>query len=166
MDMKQHLLTIGFLIISIVSAAQSEAENAAVMQPINLLFKGMKLGDSSIVHAGFTKTVSMANIAIDKDGKPLIKYESSLDGFLKAVGTPHSEIWNEVIWDTKILIDGNMAQVWAPYAFYVEKNFSHCGVDAFQLFRDTEGAWKIFHLADTRQKEGCKVPIKISEQFK
>ncbi len=138
--------------ISILSVAQSNAEKAAVMEPIHQLFKGMRLGDSSIVHAAFTETVSMTTIAVDKDGKPVIKHESSLEGFLKTVGTPHSEIWSEVIWDTKILIDGHMAQAWAPYAFYVGKNFSHCGVDALQLFRDGEGVWKIFHLANTRQK--------------
>ena len=71
-----------------------------------------------------------------------------------------------MIWDTKIQIDGNMAQAWAPYAFYVGKKFSHCGVDAFQLFKSTDGVWRIFHLADTRQKDGCNVPKKISEQFK
>ncbi len=71
-----------------------------------------------------------------------------------------------MIWDPKIEIDGNLAQAWTQYAFYVGKKFSHCGVDAFQLFKGTDGTWKIFQLADTRQKEGCKIPKEISEQFK
>ena len=159
-------LAIGLLVISIVSHAQTAQEKEAVMKPIVQLFNGMKLGDSTMVHAAFTKKVSMATVSINKEGKPGINHESSLDGFLKAVGTPHPEIWNEVIWDIQIQIDGNMAQAWAPYAFYVGNKFSHCGVDAFQLFKNTDGNWKIFHLADTRQKEGCNVPSKISDQFK
>ncbi len=164
--MKQCYLAIGFLVISIVAHAQTMAEKNEVMKPIELLFNGMKLGDSTMVHGAFTNKVSMATVSINKDGKPAIQHESSLDGFLKAVGTAHPEVWNEVIWDTKIQIDGNMAQAWAPYVFYVGKKFSHCGVDAFQLFKGTDGNWRIFHLSDTRQKEGCNVPKKISDQFK
>jgi len=164
--MKHSFLIIGFVLISAGLFAQTDKENDAVMKPIEQLFKGMKQGDSAMVHGAFTKKVSMATVSTSKDGKPVISHESALDGFLKAVGTPHPEVWNEVIWDTQIQIDGNMAQAWTPYAFYVGKKFSHCGVDAFQLFKGSDGTWKIFHLADTRQKEGCNVPAKISDQFK
>jgi hypothetical protein len=83
---------------------------------------------------------------------------------LKTVGTPHPEVHNEVIWDEKILVDGNLAQVWMSYAFYLGKKFSHCGVNAFQLTK-VDGSWKIFHLAYTRQREGCKIPTTINKQF-
>ena len=163
--MKQRFLALGLVMISIVSFAQTMDEKNAVMKPINQLFIGMKLGDSAMVHSSFTKQISMATVSV-KEGKPVISHESSLDGFLKAVGTIHGDVWNEVIWDTQIQVDGNMAQAWAPYAFYVGNKFSHCGVDAFQLFKGTDGNWKIFHLSDTRQKEGCNVPKKITDQFK
>lgn len=164
--MRQTLLILGFLVVTLSLLAQTSSEKTAVMIPINNLFAGMKQGDSSLVHNSFTKKVSMATISSDKDGKPGIRHESTLDGFLRAVGTPHPEVWSEMIWDPKIEIDGNLAQAWTPYAFYVGKKFSHCGVDAFQLFKGEDGTWKIFHLADTRQKEGCKIPAEISEQFK
>jgi hypothetical protein len=64
-----------------------------------------------------------------------------------------------------IKIDGDFAQAWCDYAFYVGKNFSHCGVDAFQLHKTKEG-WKIFHLADTRRRSGCVVPKEIEDKFK
>ena len=118
-----------------------------------------------MLHNAFSKEVTMASIGTDKNGKPNIRRESSLDGFLKSVGTPHAEVYHEMIWDEKILVDGNFAQVWTSYAFYLGKKFSHCGVDAFHLVKGEDGSWKIFHLADTRQKEGCKVPSKISKQF-
>jgi len=56
--------------------------------------------------------------------------------------------------------------VWASYAFYLGKKFNHCGVDAFHLVKSEDGEWKIFHLADTGQKEGCNIPKKIGNQFK
>lgn len=146
--------------------AQTTAQKAEVMKPVNTLFDGMKKGDSSMVHSAFTKKVTMATVFKDKAGMPTITYESSLDGFLKSVGTPHADAYNEAIWSEKISIDGDFAQVWVDYAFYLGKKFNHCGVDAFHLMREKDGNWKIFHLADTRRKDGCEIPKRISDQFK
>src|SRR5882757_3626848 len=155
-----------FLIMTFaVTHAQSTAEQDAVMIPVKMLFEGMQKADSALVRKAFSKTVTMATIGTDKNGSPFIKHESTINDFLKAIGTPHAEVYNEMIWDEKILIDGNFAQVWTSYAFYLGKKFNHCGVDAFHLVKSDTGDWKIFHLADTRQKEGCKVPSKISKQF-
>ncbi len=164
-DMEKSLLTLFILLISIAVLSQSKGELQAVQKPIDLLFMGMSKRDSSMVHSAFADAVTMATISKDKSGASVIRHESSIDGFLKAVGTPHAESWNEPIWDLKIDIDGDFAQAWANYAFYRGGKFSHCGVDAFNLFKGAEGKWKIFHLADTRQKEGCKIPKKVSEKY-
>ena len=34
-----------------------------------------------------------------------------------------------------------MAQVWAPFTFYLNGEISHCGVNSFQLFFDGERWW-------------------------
>ncbi len=145
--------------------AQSAEEREAVMSPIKKLFEGMQKGDSAIARSAFAKQVTLAIIGLDKNGKLSMRNETSVDGFIKSVGAPHPESWNEVIWDEKILIDGNFAQVGANYAFYLAKRFSHCGVDAFHLVKGDDGTWKIFHLAYSRRKMGCAIPRKISEQF-
>lgn len=164
--MKKALGLLTFIALATVSGfSQSSAEGTAVMQPVITLFTGMNLGDSAMVRSAFTKEITMATVGVDKTGKQFLRRESSLKGFLKAVGTPHTEAWSEPIWDTKIEIDGNFAQVWTKYAFYVGKKFSHCGSDAFHLVKE-DGAWKIFHLADTRQTQGCNVPSEISAVFK
>lgn len=48
----------------------------------------------------------------------------------------------ERMWDPEVRVQGPIASVWAPYDFYIHGDFSHCGVDAFQLVRDG-GAWKV-----------------------
>jgi hypothetical protein len=53
-----------------------------------------------------------------------------------------------------IHVDDGLAMVWVKYSFYLNDKFSHCGVDAFLLARDTAG-WKIVSLGDTRRREGC-----------
>lgn len=141
-------------------------EEARVRIPIDQLFAGMAAGDSAMVRSVFTQQVSLATILKDKDGKPMIRYESSIQDFLKAVGSPHPQSFNEPIWDVEVRVDGDFAQVWAKYAFYLGRQFSHCGVDAFHLVRNAQGDWKIFHLADTRQKEGCVIPKEVTERYK
>lgn len=131
-----------------------------VMEPVNQLFEGMRTGDSAKVHRVFHHRAQMTSVKGDGS-----LTDDGLSGFLKAIGSPHTEIWNEVIWKPVVQVDGNFAQVWTPYAFYVGKRFSHCGVDAFQLVK-TAGGWKIFQLTDTRRKEKCEVPEEISNRFK
>jgi hypothetical protein len=161
-------ITLLFLVLFAVQLvqAQTAADGAAVMEPITRLFTGMNLGDSAMVHSAFVNNPNpMQTVARDKSGSPILR-SGDLKGFLKAVGTPHPETWNEPIWDAKVEVDGNMAQVWVKYAFYIGKKFSHCGVDAFQLFKGADGKWRIFNLADTRQTDGCEVPAHIKDQFK
>lgn len=140
--------------------AQQSDDESAVIEVIKQLFKGMEKGDSAMVRTTFAKNITMATMRRDKENNPLLVRESSLDGFLKAVGTPHPEIWYEEIWAIKVQLDDDFAQAWCEYAFYVGNKFSHCGVDAFQLHRGNDG-WKIFHLADTRRSNDCAIPKKI-----
>lgn len=135
-----------------------------IMKPIHGLFEGMMKGDSSLVHAVFTPGATMVSLGMDKNGDPMVRRQT-LEPFLKAIGTPHKEAWQEPIWNIKIESEGMLAQVWVSYAFYVGKNFSHCGVDAFHLAK-IKNDWKIFHLADTRQRENCEIPEEIKNKFK
>lgn len=164
--MRKTLIIACSVVFSTLASAQTAQDNREILEPINALFKGMNLGDSAMVHASFVKSPTMATVFKNKEGEIALRQETDLKGFLTAVGTPHEEKWAEPIWDVKIQMDGNFAQVWMKYAFYIGKTFSHCGVDAFQLFKGADGKWKIFHLADTRWKEGCNIPPTIANQFK
>ena len=152
--------------LALGAIAQNTEESTAIMKPVTQLFTGMNLGDSAMVHRSFTKTVSMVSISKDNEGKSKVSYQNSIDGFLKAIAAPKPEPLSEPIWDVQIKVDGNFATVWAQYALYVGKRFNHCGVDAFSLVKEADGQWRIFHLADTRRKEGCNVPESVSQLFK
>jgi len=162
--MKKGAFTGIVILLSWQGFSQTTAETKGIMQPIRQLFEGMNLGDSGRVHSAFVNEVTFVTVAQNKSGKAALIPEP-LDRFLVAVGTPHTATWNEPIWDVVIHVDGIFAQVWAKYAFYLDKKFSHCGVDAFHLIKGEDGQWRIFHLADTRQREGCVVPGVIGNQF-
>jgi hypothetical protein len=119
------------------------------------LFEGIREGDSAKVHAVFYDNVRMLTSFTTNTGERKLKGDN-LHTFLQAIANGHKEIWDERISNTHIQIDGDLAQVWTDYTFYVDEELSHCGVDAFQIVRDKNGIWKIIHLIDTRRKTGCE----------
>jgi len=163
--MKKLLFLLLLCVIGLVIPTQGQTDQEAVKEVISRLFNGMEKGDSAKVHSAFADQVTMATVLRDKNNEPAIRNENSIAAFLKAVGTPHPDIWYEEIWDVKIQIDGDFAQAWCDYAFYIGNKFSHCGVDAFHLHKGKEG-WKIFHLADTRRKDNCVIPPSIQSKHK
>ena len=56
--------------------------------------------------------------------------------------------------DVKVEIHKRIAMVWAPYDLWVDKKFSHCGVDVFTLLKAKEG-WKIVTIAFSVEPDGC-----------
>lgn len=159
----RYWCTLILILCAAVSADAQTDEKSAVIAVVNNLFKGMEKGDSALVHSTFTKDVTLATIFRDKTKSPVLERESSIAEFLKAIGTPHPDVWYEEIWNVKVEIDGDLAQVWCDYAFFAGNRFSHCGVDAFHLHKGKDG-WKIFHLADTRRRDGCEVPEDIKKK--
>lgn len=152
--MKRLYVFFTFIILTTtVVSAQNLNDETAVKATINLLFDGMRNSDTTMLKKAFATNNTMQSIAKDKEGKAAVR-TASLANFIKSIGTPHSEKYDERIVFTKILIDDNLASVWTDYKFYIGDKFSHCGVNSFQLFKGDDG-WKIIYLIDTRRKDNC-----------
>ena len=61
----------------------------------------------------------------------------------------------ERMWSPRVLVDGRMATLWAPYDFHRAGKFSHCGTETVMLI-EQQGAWKVATLAYTVKREGCE----------
>ncbi|GAB2783064.1 nuclear transport factor 2 family protein [Rhabdobacter roseus] len=133
--------------------AQAQNEEQAVREVVKSLFDGMRSGDSSVVRQAFLPDASLQSIVFTKEGTTKVQKEA-IPNFVKAVGTPHDKVWDEQIYDLKVLLDGPMAVVWVPYKFYLGGQFSHCGVNAFTLAR-VGTTWKIAGITDTRRRDNC-----------
>lgn len=131
---------------------QAPDERAAVLRVVQRLFDGMRAGDSAMVRSTFHPNAQLATTVV-RQGNAIIEIDT-LEGFIRAVGTPHQEVWDERLSNTAVQLDGTLASVWTDYAFYLGDKFSHCGVDAFQLAK-SGGDWRIVALADTRRRQGC-----------
>jgi hypothetical protein len=142
------------LFLPCLAPAQSSGEErAAVRAVIESMFDGMRAGDSSMVRAAFFPGAQLHTTIIDRAGNPALA-GSPLQSFLEAVAAPRHEIWDEKIWSYDIQIEQNLASAWTEYSFFRGPRLSHCGVNAFQLFKSAEG-WKIIQVTDTRRVEGC-----------
>lgn len=143
------------LVVSLADATPAraqDADRAEVLAVVTRLFDGMRAGDSAMVRSTFHPK-ALLSTALLRQGDAVVETED-IEGFVRAVGTPHAEVWDERIRNPQVLVDGTLASVWVEYSFYAGTRFSHCGVDAFQLARDGT-AWKIIALADTRRRTGC-----------
>jgi hypothetical protein len=152
----KHFLLSGLLLLGSATTALAQktaAETEAVKQTIQSFFEGMRKGDSTLVRRALAPGAVFHSLS-NRNGQTQLRPENPAD-FVKAVGTPHQEVWDERITFDKVLIDANLASVWTPYEFYLGSTFSHCGYNSFQLVKLADG-WKIAHVIDTRRKEKCK----------
>lgn len=152
MDRIVLLLTVLFFYIADVHA-QSKSEDS-VKIAVNKLFEGMKEADGAKVRAAFADSAVLQTIAKNKEGKIIIRNEA-IAGFADFISKQKPGVADERIEFETIKIDGPLATVWTPYKFYYNGNFSHCGVNSFQLVR-LNGEWKIQYIIDTRRKDGCE----------
>lgn len=158
----KNILSSLMLLSGLVSFSQTQEED--VMQPIRSLFLAMETNDSTLAESVFYSNASLSTVIKDDDGNVKLR-TSSTDKLVSAFGMPKENNWSEPIWNEQIKIDGELAQVWVEYAFYLGNEFSHCGADAFQLIK-VDDNWKIFQLADSRRKTNCVIPEKISSRYK
>ena len=135
-----------FLLISSFSFAQNTSEKE-IIKPIENLFQAMKSADSLGVKNAFS-----GSAIIQTFGKNQEIRTDKVEGFAKQVGASQAGDLVERFSISKILVDGNMASVWVPYQFYYKGNFSHCGVNSFQLAK-INNEWKIQYIIDTRRKK-------------
>lgn len=135
------------------SSASAMRDREEVLATIKKLFDAMRAGDSKTVAAVFDSTARLQTTFVNYEGKADMMSQPIAE-FAKAVGAPHPQVWDERIWSYDIKVDGNLASAWTEYSFYLGEKLSHCGVNAFQLFRTSLG-WKIIQLTDTRNMVDC-----------
>jgi hypothetical protein len=151
--MRLALSALAALSLALVPPAAAQSDTQEVTAVVKRLFDAMRSGDSAGVRSVFHPEVRFASVGV-RNGVPQFTIDS-LDAFVRAIGKPHPQVYDERTSNEVVHIDGPLAVVWADYEFYLGDKFSHCGVDTFQLFHGQDG-WKIVALADTRRREGCK----------
>jgi|AntRauTorckE6833_2_1112554.scaffolds.fasta_scaffold14438_4 hypothetical protein len=143
-----------FFVIGInFSANAQSSEQAEVQATIETLFEGMLEADGDKIASTFQTDAIMQTIVKNAEGEVMVR-NGNLDAFVNSIGSAEPGRLNEKIGGYDIRVDGELASAWTPYEFYVGEDFSHCGVNSFQLMKTADG-WKIFHIVDTRRQDNC-----------
>lgn len=149
-----RIITFLVLLITTTITAQ-DAEETKVKLAIDTFFEGFHSRDTTLMKTVMIDKFTTQTTYKDKEGNSKLVSESSSTLIQAIANRPADQKWDERLLDYNIQVDGTMAHVWTPYEFWFNNQFSHCGVNSFQLFNDN-GNWKIIYLIDTRRKEGCK----------
>ena len=150
--MKNFFLLLTLLVVTLVSA-QIE-EEVKVKDAVETFFYAFHDKNELAMKRVVNPDILMQTVGLNMLGKMTVRNNNFNDLINFMITTPDSISFQEKILDYKIHIDGGMAHVWAPYEFWYNGEFSHCGVNSFQLFKE-EDTWKIIYLIDSRRKEDC-----------
>jgi hypothetical protein len=142
------------LVISSSIAVSAQTAEDSVKKVINRLFEAMKNSDAVLLKSTFADSAILQTISRNKEGNVIIQNEA-VAGFVDFVSKQPKGAADERITYDVIKIDGPLAIAWTPYKFYFNGNFSHCGVNSFQLVK-FNNEWKIQYLIDTRRRKGCE----------
>ena len=145
------LLTALMFISTFIKAQSAEDSVKAV---VNQLFAAMKGANAAMLKETFADSAVLQTIRRKQDGTFFVQDEKVSD-FVEQIGKAKKDSLDERITFETVKIDGPLAIAWTPYKFYYAGNFSHCGVNSFQLVR-INGRWKIQFLIDTRRRQGCE----------
>lgn len=161
--MRMGFKGVGALVLAAAAAISGEAEaqeglgeaEREVYAVVEAMFDAMREKDADGLAELFAEGARLNTTSVAPDGTP--RFGSvPIPDFVEAIRGSEAYL-DEQIWDPEVLISDRLATVWVKYALYVDEAFSHCGVDAYQLFNGEDG-WKIFQLTDTRRRADCWEP--------
>jgi len=133
---------------------QTKTEHLKVKKVIETFFEGLHKGDSTILKTTLNKDVKIQTASSNKLGQSMLTTDSKEKLLFSVANKKPEHVYLEKILSFDIKIDGNLASVWTPYEFYLNGNFSHCGANSFQLFKNNE-KWEIIFLVDMRRRDNC-----------
>ena len=134
-----------------MSFAQNNTEKLEVKKVINSFFHSFHKQDTVRMKKFLNDKVILQSIGTNQTNQVELK-NSDFTDFLKSIASiPKTMKFEEKLLSYDIKVDGNMANVWTQYEFYVNDKFSHKGVNSFELIKKDE-KWKIFYLVDTRRQ--------------
>jgi len=149
--MKYFFIVLTVLVPLMKGHAQTAEDSVKTV--INRMFTGMKTADADLLKTCFADSMVLQTISRNKEGELIVRNEDPA-GFIDFIRKETPGNADERISFELVKVDGPLAMAWTPYQFYYKGQFSHCGVNSFQLVR-FNGEWKIQYLIDTRRKVGC-----------
>src|SRR5689334_14397396 len=132
------------------SATQAQAPRDSVVAVVNEFFRAMTARDTAALYRVQLADGVMYSARVRGDSVAVSR--GTLEGFAQQLAGMH-DTYIERMWEPTVLVHGPMAVVWAPYDIHRNREFMHCGVDSFTLFRTAAG-WRIATVTYTAEPTG------------
>ncbi|QCX00205.1 nuclear transport factor 2 family protein [Aggregatimonas sangjinii] len=149
----KRISLIMILVWSTIAVAQ-DAEEAAVQRTIESFFEHFHQQDTLGLRTTAADMITMQTISQDSIGNTVVQTMPYADFLVRIASIPKTTKFEEKLKSFSIQVDGEMANAWTPYEFWIGDAFHHCGVNSFQLVKFGKD-WKIVYLIDTRRTENC-----------
>lgn len=133
-----------------------DEDRIAVVGVAETVLRAITEADTTLMRQLMDPGAAVTGIAEMPDGQARQVSRITADAFIPGIGDPEQGFL-ERMWSPRVRVQGAIATVWAPYDFYVHGQFSHCGIDTFQLVRRPDG-WRVAGLVYTRsQPPACEL---------
>jgi hypothetical protein len=136
---------------SVSPRSADDADAKAVLSTIEALFAAFESGDAAAVLRQVYPDGRVTASGRRGDGSVTLRPQSWTQfadritpqrGFQERIATPMVEI------------DQDIALVWAPFVVRAGGKVSNCGIDHFDLVRES-GTWKVMNLTFSSRTAGC-----------
>ena len=129
-------------------------DTQAVMAPVQALLAAVAARDGAAALAQVQPEGLVTASREAADGTRTVKHMKWTD--FAAGMKPGADRYQERLTDPAIEVDGDIAMVWSPYVFVINGAVHHCGVDHFDLVRES-GAWKVLNITWSQRTAECEV---------
>lgn len=143
-------LCVGLLNQPTIADAAKHPEHDAIMATIDGFFKAINTNDLALMRSLAMSDAMNYSVTILPDGSTQV-HPYTQEYFLDPKNLGPEKL-TERYWDPKLMIHKGIAVFWAPYDFYIDGKFSHCGIDAFDLIK-VDGMWKVGNASWTRERD-------------
>lgn len=137
-----------FSILLICTAQFVLAQEAAVKKATETFFQGLNTVNTEKIKTVAAESFILQSVEVHTQGNKFTQ-ETAQEFYASLTKVAEKVKFEEKVSEYKVQTDGHIANVWAPYEFYINGKLSHKGVNSIQLVKFNEG-WKIVYIIDTR----------------
>jgi hypothetical protein len=127
------------IVLSRTTGAQTVSERDAILKTVQVFFDTMTARDVDRAREILVPQGRFHAANLRGDGRPDRSF--AVEEYLADLQAS-KQVMRERLWNPEVRMQGRIATVWAPYDFWIDGKFSHCGVDAFDLIKTDKG-WRI-----------------------
>jgi hypothetical protein len=149
MDIMKRLALAAALL---AAAPASAGPHDDVLAVVNDALRAVNTNDAALLQRVMLPQAIITAQSYGPDGTVKTRVLTVAD-MVKGFAAPDRHV-DEQIHAPVILVQRDLAHVWAPYTLDYNGKRMHCGVDSFGLAR-VDGVWKLTSLTWTAEPQGC-----------